>query len=152
MGRGFCLAIFVAACVLITGCASTRSATQQPGDEGENASGASTAPVRKLIVEDLVVGEGDEALVGRLVEVHYTGWLQDGTKFDSSYDRGSPFEFQLGAGQVIEGWERGILGMRAGGKRRLTIPPKQGYGSKGAGDIIPPDAVLIFEVELLGVY
>ena len=100
---------------------------------------------------DLAVGEGDEAQAGQDVRVHYTGWLTDGTKFDSSVDRGQPFEFSLGAGMVIRGWDEGVAGMRVGGKRKLKIPPELGYGARGAGGVIPGGATLIFEVELLGV-
>jgi len=106
---------------------------------------------------DSTVGSGAEARPGR-VTVHYTGWLHDpskpdghGKKFDSSVDRGQPFDFQLGAGQVIRGWDEGVAGMKVGGKRRLTIPASLGYGPRGAGGVIPPNATLIFEVELLGV-
>jgi FKBP-type peptidyl-prolyl cis-trans isomerase len=104
-----------------------------------------------LEIEELKVGIGHEAVVGRSVSVHYTGWLTDGTKFDSSVDRGSPFQFPLGAGRVIRGWDEGVQGMRVGGKRKLTIPSEMGYGERGAGGIIPPNATLVFEVELLGV-
>ena len=100
---------------------------------------------------DLHVGEGEEARSGHNVNVHYTGWLTDGRKFDSSLDRRSPFNFKLGAGQVISGWDEGVAGMKVGGKRKLTIPPDLGYGARGAGGVIPPNATLIFEVELLGV-
>lgn len=102
-----------------------------------------------LQYEDLLVGEGAQAQPGDTVSVHYTGWLQDGTKFDSSLDRGQPFTFTLGRGEVIKGWDEGVAGMRAGGKRRLVIPPDLGYGSQGAGGVIPPGATLIFEVELV---
>jgi FKBP-type peptidyl-prolyl cis-trans isomerase FkpA len=99
---------------------------------------------------DLVVGTGPEAQKGQTVAVHYTGWLTDGKKFDSSVDRGQPFSFALGAGRVIKGWDEGVAGMKVGGKRKLTIPPQLGYGERGAGGgLIPPNAELIFEVQLL---
>jgi len=104
-----------------------------------------------LIIEDLSMGEGAEAVAGKHVTVHYTGWLTDGTKFDSSLDRNDPFDFPLGRGHVIRGWDEGVAGMKVGGKRKLTIPPEMGYGARGAGGVIPPNATLVFEVELLGV-
>ena len=104
-----------------------------------------------LQIEDIAVGTGAEATAGKKVSVHYTGWLTNGTKFDSSKDRGQPFSFQLGKGQVIAGWDQGVAGMKIGGKRKLTIPPELGYGARGAGGVIPPNATLVFEVELLGV-
>ena len=107
---------------------------------------------------DVVVGSGTEAVSGRPVSVHYTGWLHDSTKpdnkgrkFDSSVDRGDPFQFHLGGGQVIRGWDEGVAGMKVGGKRTLIIPPEMGYGARGAGGVIPPNATLVFDVELLGV-
>ncbi len=101
---------------------------------------------------DLVVGTGQLAEPGMNVSVHYTGWLTDGTKFDSSLDAGRPFTFKLGEGQVIRGWDEGVAGMRVGGKRKLTIPSELGYGRRGAaGGVIPPDATLVFDVELLAV-
>src|SRR5438105_5636876 len=98
-----------------------------------------------LKYDDLVVGTGPEAKKGQTVSVHYTGWLTDGTKFDSSKDRGQPFSFPLGAGRVIRGWDEGVAGMKVGGKRKLTIPPELGYGARGAAGVIPPDATLVFE-------
>jgi len=101
--------------------------------------------------EDLTIGKGAVAQAGHNVTVHYTGWLLNGRKFDSSVDRGKPFVFPLGRGRVIRGWDIGVAGMQVGGKRRLTIPPNLAYGSRGAGGVIPPNATLVFEVELLGV-
>jgi FKBP-type peptidyl-prolyl cis-trans isomerase FkpA len=111
-----------------------------------------------LQYEDTVTGSGDEAQAGQRVQVHYTGWLHDpaaadgrGAKFDSSKDRGSPFAFPLGAGHVIRGWDEGVQGMKVGGTRVLQIPADLGYGARGAGGVIPPNATLIFEVDLLAV-
>jgi FKBP-type peptidyl-prolyl cis-trans isomerase FkpA len=116
------------------------------------------ANMPQLQTTDTTVGTGAEAVKGKTVVVHYTGWLYDpaapdkkGRKFDSSVDRGTPFTFPLGAGRVIKGWDEGVAGMRVGGKRTLVIPPAMGYGSRGAGGVIPPDATLLFDVELLGV-
>ena len=104
----------------------------------------------QLIIKDIEVGTGEEAKSGQHVTVHYTGWLLDnGAKFDSSKDRNQPFSFPLGAGHVIKGWDQGVAGMRIGGKRKLTIPSSLGYGARGAGGVIPPNATLVFEVELL---
>ena len=102
-----------------------------------------------LKYEDVVIGNGEAAKAGQTVTVHYTGWLTDGKKFDSSKDRGQPFSFPLGAGRVIKGWDEGVQGMKVGGKRKLTIPSQLGYGARGAGGVIPPNATLVFEVELL---
>ena len=110
-----------------------------------------TTTATGLVIEDLSVGTGELASAGRQVTVHYTGWLTDGTKFDSSKDRGEPFDFPLGGRRVIAGWDEGVQGMRIGGVRRLTIPPQLGYGARGAAGVIPPNATLVFEVELLGV-
>ena len=109
----------------------------------------------ELIKQDDTVGSGNEAAAGRRVTVHYTGWLyndgKQGAKFDSSKDRGQPFSFALGGGQVIKGWDEGVQGMKVGGTRRLVIPAALGYGARGAGGVIPPNATLLFEVELLAV-
>ncbi len=105
----------------------------------------------ELKIEELAEGSGKEAKAGMTAEVHYTGWLTDGKKFDSSLDRGDPLSFRLGAGQVIRGWDQGVQGMKVGGKRRLTIPPELAYGDRGFPGAIPPKATLIFEVELVGV-
>lgn len=113
---------------------------------------AMTQTASGLRYQDLVVGDGATAQAGDSVSVHYTGWLTDGTKFDSSVDRDEPFTFHLGAGQVISGWDEGVAGMRVGGKRKLVIPPELGYGDRGAGGgLIPGGATLVFDVELLEV-
>jgi len=104
-----------------------------------------------LVMEDVVKGTGEVAKAGNKVTVHYSGFLTDGKMFDSSIPRKTPFTFILGAGEVIQGWDKGVQGMKVGGKRKLTIPPKLGYGSRGAGGVIPPNATLIFDVELLKV-
>ncbi|MDA3869427.1 MAG: FKBP-type peptidyl-prolyl cis-trans isomerase [Gammaproteobacteria bacterium] len=105
----------------------------------------------ELQVEDQIVGEGEEATAGMTVEVHYTGWLTDGTQFDSSHNRDETFSFKIGGGRVIPGWEQGVAGMKVGGARKLTIPPELGYGAAGAGGVIPPNATLVFKVELISV-
>ncbi|CAG0941569.1 FK506-binding protein [Anaerolineae bacterium] len=105
----------------------------------------------QLVIEDLQIGAGKEAKAGNRVTVHYRGTLTNGKQFDASYDRMQPFDFVLGAGQVIKGWDQGVAGMKIGGKRKLTIPPELGYGARGAGGVIPPNATLVFEVELLEV-
>jgi FKBP-type peptidyl-prolyl cis-trans isomerase len=107
--------------------------------------------ITELQIETLKEGTGVEAVAGKTVDVHYTGWLTDGKKFDSSVDRGRPFTFALGKGQVIKGWDQGVQGMKVGGKRKLTIPPDLAYGAKGFPGAIPPNSTLVFEVELLAV-
>jgi len=104
------------------------------------------------MIEEIVEGTGATATAGQTVSVHYTGWLTDGSKFDSSKDRNDPFDFPLGGRQVIAGWDEGVQGMKVGGTRKLTIPPSLGYGARGAGGVIPPNATLVFEVELLEIH
>jgi len=135
------------AALAIYGIARFRQQRQNQFTLGENMITTDSG----LQYEDLVSGKGAEAQPGDEVSVHYTGWLQDGTKFDSSVDRNQPFEFTLGANEVIPGWDEGVSGMRVGGVRQLVVPPELGYGSQGAGSIIPPNATLVFEVELLAV-
>ena len=154
-------AVMFTAVLAITGsngCTKKENATTETQSGSTSAMTATTtaaptggANVTELKIEELKVGNGAEAKAGQPVSVHYTGWLTDGKKFDSSLDRGQPFKFQLGAGQVIPGWDKGVAGMKVGGKRKLTIPPAMGYGERGAGGVIPPNATLVFEVELLGV-
>ena len=129
--------------------------TQPPA---ETATAPSTTGSEKVVTTssglkyvDLVEGTGPSPQTGQVAVVHYTGWLKDGTKFDSSRDRGQPFEFAIGRGMVIKGWDEGVSTMKVGGKRRLIVPPGLGYGAQGAGGVIPPNAELTFEVELLGV-
>jgi len=122
---------------------NTNAPTKVTGDGVKTPSG--------LIYWDIRMGTGEVAKEGSRVRVHYTGWLVDGTKFDSSRDSNRPFRFKLGAGQVIKGWDEGVAGMRVGGKRKLIIPAELGYGRQGAGSVIPPGATLVFEVELLGI-
>jgi FKBP-type peptidyl-prolyl cis-trans isomerase len=126
---------------------STKPNTSAP----TKVSGDGTKTADGLQYWDIKVGTGPAAAAGQTVKVHYTGWLTNGKKFDSSVDRGEPFTFALGAGQVIKGWDEGVAGMKVGGKRQLRIPPQLGYGDRGAGGVIPSNATLIFDVELLGV-
>lgn len=126
--------------------------TPTTSDKMEDAmTNSQTVEPVDLIIEDLIEGEGTEVVEGSTVNVHYTGTLTDGKKFDSSLDRGQTFEFIVGEGQVIEGWDQGLLGMKVGGKRKLTIPPALAYGERGAGGVIPPNATLVFEIELVSV-
>jgi FKBP-type peptidyl-prolyl cis-trans isomerase FkpA len=123
----------------------------KPAAKKAKASTKTITTASGLKFQVLKKGNGTVAMSGQIVSVHYTGWLTDGTKFDSSVDRGQPFQFTLGAGQVIRGWDEGVAGMKVGEKRKLTIPPDLGYGERGAGGVIPPNATLVFDVELLGV-
>lgn len=136
-----------------TKCSNDEAATQTAtsSSPAPAAAGEAGATVTELGIVDEVVGSGAEAVEGKKVTVHYTGTLQNGTKFDSSRDRDQPFPFMLGAGQVIQGWDQGVKGMKVGGKRKLTIPPSMGYGPEGYSGVIPPNAVLLFDVELLKV-
>lgn len=125
--------------------------TQEPQTEKDNsASPSAQEPIKDLKIEDSKVGQGQEVKKGDTVQVHYLGTLTNNEKFDSSYDRNQPFEFQVGAGQVIEGWDQGLLGMKIGGKRKLTIPPALGYGNQPVGSI-PANSTLIFEIELIAI-
>lgn len=141
--------LLIPALLLMSSC-KKEEAAEEPKVAEEEA----TAPT-DLKITDVVEGTGDEAVNGATVQVHYTGWLwengQKGAKFDSSVDRGQPFSFPLGAGRVIRGWDMGVAGMKVGGKRELLIPPHLAYGERGAGNAIPPNATLLFEVELLAV-
>ena len=147
---------------LCAGCkaeSSANSTTEKTNStQATKESTAMTTNITELVKKDTLIGTGREAEAGLNVTVHYTGWLYDpskedgkGKKFDSSVDRGDPFNFSLGAGQVIQGWDQGFAGMKIGGKRTLIIPAEIGYGARGAGGVIPPNATLLFDVELLGV-
>ncbi len=155
--RYACSAIAIAACLAVPATfAQTSPGSAAPTYQtGSSKLDAIPSDLQKI---DVKQGTGTEAVAGKAVSVHYTGWLYDpsapqgkGRKFDSSRDRGTPFDFPLGAGRVIRGWDEGVAGMKVGGQRTLVIPPKMGYGERGAGGVIPPNATLVFEVELLGV-
>jgi FKBP-type peptidyl-prolyl cis-trans isomerase FkpA len=152
-------ALLVATALSLTGCGqqqpeetppATTQPEQPPVETTEPVAPPTSEDVSELEIEELEEGTGTEAKSGDTVSVHYTGWLTDGTQFDSSRD-GDPFTFVLGQGQVIPGWDEGVQGMKEGGKRRLTIPPDMAYGEAGAGGVIPPNATLVFDVELLEV-
>ena len=151
MKTGLAVLAFMALAAMVSFAQS--KATPRPTNTSAptKVTGAPTKTDDGLQYWDIKVGTGATATKGQTVKVHYTGWLTNGKKFDSSVDRGEPFEFQLGAGMVIKGWDEGVAGMKIGGKRQLRIPPQLGYGDRGAGGVIPPGATLIFDVELLGV-
>ncbi|MEO8456862.1 MAG: FKBP-type peptidyl-prolyl cis-trans isomerase [Chloroflexota bacterium] len=136
---------------LTSRCSATPPHQRQRRQRRPHSGGGRMKTPSGLDYEDDSVGTGDEAKAGQKVKVHYTGRLTDGKKFDSSRDRGQPFQFNLGAGEVIKGWDEGVAGMKVGGKRTLTIPPELGYGSRGAGGAIPPNATLVFDVELISI-
>lgn len=139
---------------IASGCSGENksNSSSSPGPAGPmKVTGQPTTTASGLQYWDIVVGTGATAAPGNTVKVHYSGFLTNGTKFDSSRDRGEPFSFPLGAGQVIKGWDEGVAGMKVGGQRQLRIPPQLGYGAAGAGGVIPPNATLIFDVELLDV-
>lgn len=143
---------FLVLSVVVVACSGRERAAAGPGGfsaELDVDTARMTAMPSGLRYQDVVVGRGAEAVVGKEAVVHYTGWLPDGKKFDSSRDRGQPFSFTLGAGQVIVGWDQGVAGMKVGGRRKLVIPADLGYGAAGAPPVIPPGATLVFDVELL---
>lgn len=149
--------LFIITVTALTLTASAACGNAGTDEEGQPAAMADSG-ITTLQKQDVTPGTGAEATKGKMVRVHYTGWLYDtsapdnrGRKFDSSKDRNEPFEFNLGGGEVIQGWDEGVAGMKTGGTRVLTIPPAMGYGARGAGGVIPPNATLVFEVELLDV-
>lgn len=153
--RTFALVTVITASLLFSACSvkseETLSLPSTSPETQNMTESTSMETVNELQMTDTVVGTGTEAVPGKRVTVHYTGTLMNGTKFDSSVDRGEPFTFMLGAGQVIQGWDEGFAGMKVGGKRTLVIPSEMAYGSRGAGGVIPPNAPLKFDVELLKV-
>jgi len=141
------VALLVAVAIAIPACVQKESKVET--QQAAVAEPGMTRTPSGLAFKELQPGNGPLPVRGKMVKVHYTGWLENGTKFDSSVDRGEPFTFAVGAGEVIPGWDEGVLAMKVGSKRRLVIPPELGYGAAGAGGVIPPNATLIFDVELL---
>ncbi len=143
--------LLLAAAIVIPACAQKETGLMTGVKQAAPAEPGVVKTSSGLAYVDLVQGDGPQPTSGKWVKVHYTGWLEDGTKFDSSVDRGTPFVFTIGVGRVIPGWDEGVMTMKVGGKRKLIIPAELGYGAAGAGGVIPPNATLIFEVELLDV-
>lgn len=148
----FLVLLLLMAAVAIPACSQKEPAKPAAAEKTESKSVAGAVTTASgLSYTDLTVGNGASPTSGKSVTVHYTGTLENGTKFDSSLDRGQPFVFRIGAGEVIPGWDEGVMSMKVGGKRKLVVPPQLGYGANGAGGVIPPNATLVFEVELLDV-
>jgi peptidylprolyl isomerase len=147
----FIVVLLLLAAVAIPACSQKEAKPVTEKAAESKAPAGATVTASGLSYTDIVKGTGAAPTSGKMVTVHYTGVLENGTKFDSSVDRGQPFSFRIGAGEVIPGWDEGVISMKVGGKRKLVIPPQLGYGANGAGGVIPPNATLIFDVELLDV-
>jgi FKBP-type peptidyl-prolyl cis-trans isomerase FkpA len=145
--RAVVAALLAAASSLIV----TAASASQEKNHSLKPAGQEVVTPSGLKYTDLELGQGEEARTGKILEVHYVGWIDKGARFDSSRDREHPFTFRLGAGDAIKGWDEGLVGMKVGGKRRLTIPPELGFGKQGVGSVVPPNAILVYEFELLGV-
>ena len=145
--RAFVAALLAVASPLL----ATAAGASQEKNRAANPTGQEVVTPSGLKYTDLEFGQGEEARTGKILEVQYVGWIEKGPKFDSSRDREHPFTFRLGAGDALKGWDEGLVGMKVGGKRRLTIPPELGFGKQGVGSVVPPNAVLVYEFELLGV-
>ncbi len=141
--------VLISAGIIFTIVSRNENMSQQDSTNKVTSTNTTASPSAGLKIEDLKVGTGSAVKAGDTIKIHYLGTLENGKKFDSSYDRGEPFQTQIGVGQVIKGWDQGVIGMQIGGKRKLTIPSDLAYGERGAGGVIPPNATLIFELELL---